>query len=76
MKKITKIISVTIEWRKKQLESSVNLISFSQNSVIPFISRHTSPCKIKIEKKLNQIAEDCVIAIAGGALPFLIAREV
>ena len=42
--------------------------SIRQNSVIFFISRHTSPCKIKHRKKnkLNQIVEDSVVT--GGDL--------
>jgi hypothetical protein len=52
------------------VESSVNLISQSQNTAIPFINRPTSPYAMKTEKKLNQIAED--FSIPEGARPLFI----
>ena len=55
--------------KKKKDRIFCKSYKISQNSVIPFINRQTSPCTIKTEKKtnLNQIVEDT--AIAGGALP-------
>ena len=52
-KKIAKIVSVTIEWIKKQLEISINLIHFSKNPAIIFINRQTYPCKIKQDKEFT-----------------------
>ena len=72
-RKKSEIVSTTTEWIKKQLKSSVNLISKSQNLAITFINKQTYPYKIKIEEKIlnqKQIPEDC--AITGGALPLLL----
>ncbi len=41
-KKFSEIVSVCIEWRKKLLEFSANLISFSQNPAFHYINRHTT----------------------------------